>query len=299
MSTRIVAALLHPQRDEAVAAASRFTRAMSAAGVHVVTLARDVERLAQRVPGIEIEALADQRIELLVVFGGDGSVLAAAEWAHPRRIPLLGVNLGHVGFLAELEPSDIEALSRTVIERDYTVEQRLVLHVSVGSAGRKSRWEGFAVNEVSLEKRSRQKMINVLASVDQHPLSRWGCDGVLVSTPTGSTAYAFSAGGPVVWPDVKGILLVPLSAHALYDRPMVLSPASEVTMELSDTSRAVIWCDGRRTLDVEPCETIHVSTDPIPLMIARMTDSPFTTRLVRKFALPVQGWGSRRGEISC
>lgn len=299
MSSRNVAALLHPEREEAVVAASRFIRDMVDAGVDVVTFPGDVERLAEHVPGVHLDALEDQGVEAVVVFGGDGTVLRAAEWAHPRRVPLLGVNLGHVGFLAELEPSDIESLSRAVINRDYDVEERVVLSVDLARDDGSVHWHGFAVNEVSLEKRARERMINALVSVDDQPLSRWGCDGVLVSTPTGSTAYAFSAGGPVVWPDVQAILLVPLSAHALFNNPMVLSPQSEVRMELSEESAAVIWCDGRRTVDVHPCDTIHVRTDPTPLLIARLSRAPFTTRLVRKFKLPVEGWGARRQESSC
>lgn len=147
-----------------------------------------------------------------------------------------------------------------------------------------------------MEKLARERMINVLVSVDDHRLSRWGCDGVLVSTPTGSTAYAFSAGGPVVWPDVQAKLLVPLSAHALFNRPMVLSPTSTVQLDLAEDASAVIWCDGRRTVNVNPGEMVRVTTSDRRLLIARLSEQPFTTRLVRKFALPVEGWRRPRQE---
>lgn len=222
-------------------------------------------------------------------------MLRAAEWAQPRQIPVLGVNLGHVGFLAELEPSDIAALRDAVVQKHYQVEERVVLALEVRDTDGSVLWTSFAINEVSLEKLARERMLNVLVSVDDRPLSRWGCDGVLVSTPTGSTAYAFSAGGPVVWPDVQATLLVPLSAHALFNRPMVLSPDSVVQLELSEITPAVIWCDGRRSMEVHPCQVVSVRTDPVHLLIARLSEQPFTTRLVRKFALPVEGW--RRGPV--
>ena len=146
---------------------------------------------------------------------------------------------------------------------------------------------------VSLEKAARERMIEVLVDIDGHPLSRWGTDGVLVATPTGSTAYAFSAQGPVLWPDLDALLVVPLLAHALFARPMVLSPLSVVTMELIDRGQyagGVLWCDGRRSVDVEPHNEIEVSRSPNKLRLARMSAQPFVDRLVRKFDLPVDGW---------
>jgi len=229
------------------------------------------------------------------VFGGDGTMLRAAEWGQPLGVPLLGVNLGHVGFLAELDTSDVHSLHQVVISRQYHVEERIVLQVIVLDTHGVLKWQSFAVNEVSLEKLARERMLNVLVSVDQKPLSRWGCDGVLVATPSGSTAYAFSAGGPVVWPAVQAMLLVPLSAHALFNRPMVLAPSSEVQLDLSDDlTRGVIWCDGRRTVEVVCGDIVLVTTNDTPLRIARLSEQPFTTRLVKKFDLPVEGWRRKR-----
>lgn len=282
-------------RDDALDAAARFIIDMDVAGFQVRTFADDVERVRSRVPEAHVEPIGDEPVELGVVFGGDGTMLRAAEWAQPRQIPVLGVNLGHVGFLAELEPSDIAALGTAVVERRYQVEQRVVLAVSVFDSDGRVLWDSFAVNEVSMEKIARERMLNVLASVDDHRLSRWGCDGVLVATPTGSTAYAFSAGGPVVWPDVQAKLLVPLSAHALFNRPMVISPESVVRLELTEETPAVIWCDGRRSVEISPSQVVVVRTDPSRLLIARLSEHPFTTRLVRRFQLPVEGW--RRGPV--
>ncbi|MCC2593181.1 NAD kinase [Tessaracoccus sp. OS52] len=295
VENRTVAVLQHPERGEALEAAVEFIMHMDTAGFDVLVFPGELHRLRALLPTARLEALGDRPAELAVVFGGDGTILRAAEWAHPRRVPLLGVNLGHVGFLAELETSDIHVLHHAVINKEYQVEERLVLEVTVCDAGGRRTWESFAVNEVSLEKRAREKMLNVMVSIDERPLSRWGCDGVLVATPTGSTAYAFSAGGPVVWPDVRAMLVVPLSAHALFNRPMVLSPSSEVRIDIpAEDTPGVLWCDGRRTADVEAGDVVSVWADDTPLHIARLAEQPFTTRLVRKFALPVNGWRRMR-----
>ncbi|RMB59008.1 NAD kinase [Tessaracoccus antarcticus] len=299
VENRRVAVLLHPERAEALHAACEFMQRMHEAGFAILTFADDVDRMRDLVPKALIEAIDHDPAELAVVFGGDGTMLRAAEWAQPLGVPLLGVNLGHVGFLAELETSDMHSLHTSVITRQYHVEERLVLQVQVFEANGSAKWDSFAVNEVSLEKLAREKMLNVLVSVDQRPLSRWGCDGVLVATPSGSTAYAFSAGGPVIWPQVQAMLLVPLSAHALFNRPMVLAPSSEVQLDLShDQTRGVIWCDGRRNVEVVCGDVILVTAKDTFLRIARLSEQPFTTRLVKKFDLPVEGWRRRPDETA-
>lgn len=293
MTRRSVAVLLHPERAEALTAGAQFVATMANAGIEVYTFPDDVARIG-REAGVTPQPIANEPVDVAVVFGGDGTILRAAEWAHRLSVPLLGVNLGHVGFLAELETSDFEVLSQAVIAGEYRVEERLALSVQLIETDGTKVWESFAVNEVSLEKQAREKMLTVLVSVDGKPLSRWGCDGVLVATPTGSTAYAFSAGGPVVWPEVKAMLLVPLSAHALFNRSMVLSKDSSVRIDLVNQDvPGVIWCDGRRSFDMQPGQSINVVASPRPLRLARLAEQPFTTRLVRKFDLPVHGWRSR------
>lgn len=294
METRSVAVLVHPERAEALTAAVQFIERMQEAGFEILTFPDDVDRMRALVPNARIEPAGTQAPELAVVFGGDGTMLRAAEWGHPLDVPLLGVNLGHVGFLAELETSDVHSLHEAVISREYQVEERIVLQVKVFENNGTLKWESFAINEVSLEKLARERMLNVLVCVDRMPLSRWGCDGVLVSTPSGSTAYAFSAGGPVIWPAVQAMLLVPLAAHALFNRAMVLAPSSEVQLDLSeDQTRGVIWCDGRRTVEVVCGDVVRVTSNDSALRIARLSEQPFTTRLVKKFDLPIEGWRKR------
>jgi NAD+ kinase len=231
-----------------------------------------------------------------VVIGGDGTILRGAELARPNGTPLLGVNLGHVGFLAEAEQDDIDVTVDRLVAREYTVEQRLTLDVSVLSDGQ-VRATGWALNEASVEKAARERMLELVVEVDGRPLSRWGGDGVVCATPTGSTAYAFSAGGPVVWPQVEALVLVPISAHALFARPVVVAPTSTLAVEVQPETAgsAVLWCDGRRTVDLPPGARVEVSRGAQPVLLARLHSAPFADRLVAKFGLPVHGWRGKPG----
>jgi NAD+ kinase len=232
---------------------------------------------------------------LLVVLGGDGTILRGAEWVVASDIPLLGVNLGHVGFLAEAESSEIDLIVDTVVNCSYQVEERSTIDVRILEGDRVA-WNSFAINEVSIEKAARERMLQLMVEIDGRPLSRWSCDGVLVSTPTGSTAYAFSAGGPVIWPDVQAMLVLPLSAHALFARPMVLSPRSRVLIEMLPgmAPEAVVWCDGRRSTVLRTGMRVETVQGRHRLRLARLSEAPFTDRLVHKFGLRVEGWrGSR------
>lgn len=292
---RHVGLLLHPARPEAVDVAVSFVEGMADNGISCLGLGERIADLRQRLPEIEIgqatqASLAE--VELMVVFGGDGTILRAAEAVVPAGVPLLGVNLGHVGFLAELESHDVHKLVAQVAERNYFVEERLTLQVDVTDGSGAQVWSSFAVNEVSLEKAAREKMLDVLVEIDELPVSRWGCDGMLVSTPTGSTAYAFSVGGPVIWPDVQAFLVVPMAAHALFARPMVLDPDSVVDLTLSAqfNAHALVWCDGRRSVDIAPGARIHVRRGSHNLRVARLQEQPFTSRLVKKFELNIDGF---------
>ena len=291
---RVVAVQTHLGRPEAISATCEFVRSVTAHGLLVAAESDVVEALHHGSPGIGvIEKDGIDELEVVVVFGGDGTILKAAEWALGKKVPVLGVNLGHVGFLAELEASDLPRIVDQVIRRDYVIENRLAISVEL----RPDRdgpvtWQSFAVNEVSIEKLSRRRMIEVLAQVDGLPVSRWGCDGLLVSTPTGSTAYAFSAGGPVMWPELEAFLLVPLSAHALFARPLVVGPESEVVVDLVGGDGAVLWCDGRRTVDAPLGGRVTVRRHENHLQVARLSEQPFTNRLVKKFGLSVEGFRS-------
>lgn len=293
---RRVLVLAHTGRAEVREVARACVQSLTAHGIAVRLLADEASDLGLTdVDGLVETTHPDdvpgEGCELVLVIGGDGSILRAAELTHATSTPLLGVNLGHVGFLAEAEQEDVESTIAAIVGRDYTAEDRLTLDVCV-LVGKEVRFSTFALNEASVEKAARERMLEVVVEVDGRPLSRWGCDGVVCATPTGSTAYNFSAGGPVVWPEVEALLMVPLSAHALFARPMVVAPTSVLAVEvLSNTEGSgVLWCDGRRTVDLPPGARIEVRRGARPVRLVRLHHAPFTDRLVAKFDLPVEGW---------
>ncbi len=292
---RRVLLVTHGGRPDAVVLAREVAQELCDAGIEVCAEFEEAEALSPcSIVPVDAEHAA-QGCELVVVLGGDGTILRGAEMARPFDVPLLGVNLGHVGFLAEAEVDEVSTVVRAVVDRHWFVEERTTLEVVVTFEGAEIA-RTWALNEASVEKASRERMLEVVVEVDERPLSRWGCDGVVAATPTGSTAYAFSAGGPVVWPEVEALLVVPISAHALFARPLVVSPKSRIAFEvLPTTSGGVLWCDGRRLVELPSGARVEVTRHPSPVRLARLHPSPFTDRLVAKFGLPVEGWrGMRR-----
>ena len=294
---RQVGVLTHMGRPAAIDAATRLIEGLYHHGILSALPDDDVEqidpRLAEAVTVLSKPVAPDHGIELMVVLGGDGTILRGAEWVLTSDLPLLGVNLGHVGFLAEAESSEIDSIVERIVDHSWTVEERSTVQVTLRECdGGEVVWSSYAINEVSIEKAARERMLEVVVEVDGRPLSRWACDGVLLATPTGSTAYAFSAGGPVIWPGVDALLMVPLSAHALFARPLVLGPTSTVVIELIEASptHGVVWCDGRRSAELRSGMEIEVRQGAHKLRLARLSEAPFTDRLVNKFGLRVEGW---------
>jgi len=304
--------VVHTGRADAVRSARSVAKRLDAAGVAVRALAPEAAELdcAAFIHAVPVTESAAEGAEMVLVLGGDGTLLRATELARPAGTPLLGINLGHVGFLAEAEVEDLSDTVDRVVARRYVVERRMTIDVTVRRDGSVTA-ATWALNEASVEKGARERMLDVVTEVDGRPLSRWGCDGIVFATPTGSTAYAFSAGGPVVWPEVEALLLVPISAHALFAGPMVVSPRSVLAAEVIgpaggqiDTSAAVLWCDGRRRVDLDPGARIEVRRGTEPVLLARLrgadvgaagaeVGASFTDRLVAKFGLPVAGWRGR------
>jgi NAD+ kinase len=331
-SQRAVLLVAHTGRPAAVRSARLVVQRFTAAGLAVRVLAAEAPDL--RSPAaveVAVSPEAAAGAEMVIVIGGDGTLLRAAELARPAGTPVLGVNLGHVGFLAEADPENLAETVDRVVDRGYAVEPRMTIDVTVRHNGAVTA-ETWALNEAAVEKAARERMLDVVTEIDGRPLSRWGCDGVVFATPTGSTAYAFSAGGPVVWPEVEALLLVPISAHALFAGPMVISPRSVLAAEViggtspwpqaaggdgqSEVSGAVLWCDGRRRVDLLPGARVEVRRGAMPVLLARLRGTGqrgaggrqagpgqdaavhdgaeagalFTDRLVAKFGLRVTGW---------
>ncbi len=236
--------------------------------------------------------------EVVIVLGGDGTFLRAAELAYPAGVPVLGINLGHIGFLAEAEANRIDDVMAQLISRDYRVEPRMTLDISISHPTKPDEVRrSWALNEVAILNRTNNGVLELVTEVDGRPVSAFGADGVLVSTPTGSTAYAFSAGGPVMWPDLEAILIVPSNAHALFARPMVTSPRSRIAVEIDKHGRsAIALCDGRRQIFVPAGGRVEVVRSDRSVLWVRIDSDPFADRLVTKFDLPVTGWRGRQGE---
>jgi NAD+ kinase len=298
---RHVLIVAHTGRDDSLEAAVSVCRQLQDAGLTPVLNTDELDDLLAFAPDLGPVAMLGEDVEvkdveIVIVLGGDGTILRAAEITRGCGAPLLGVNLGHVGFLAESEREDLTETVARVLARDYEVEERMTLNVRV-KVDSVVVYETWALNEATVEKASRERMLEVVIEVDGRPLSSFGCDGVVMSTPTGSTAYSFSAGGPVVWPSVDAMLLVPLSPHALFGRPLVVGPESSLAVEVLDRTQGtgVLWCDGRRTRDLPRGARVVVRRSPTPVRLARLLTAPFTDRLVHKFELPVDGW---RGEAS-
>jgi NAD+ kinase len=303
---RTVLLVVHTGREEATETARRVEKVLddNNIGLRVLT-AEAVDRgslhLApndMRALGVDIQLTdadpnAADGCELVLGLGGDGTVLRAAELARNSDIPVLGINLGRIGFLAEAEADAIDTVLEHVVARSYQIEDRLTLDIAVRVKGEVVS-RGWALNDASLEKGPRLGVLGVVLEVDGRPVSTFGCDGVLVSTPTGSTAYAFSAGGPVLWPDLEALLVVPNNAHALFARPMVTSPDASIAIEIeADEQDAVVFCDGRREMLVPAGGRLEVRRCEVSVKWARLDSAPFTDRLVRKFRLPVTGWRGR------
>lgn len=273
--------VVHPERSEALSTA----RELIEYGKNRFDF---VTNSQVALPGSEhLTDLKKQNIEICVVLGGDGTMLRAAELVRGTSIPILGLNLGHVGFLAQLIRPTARDLIERIASKGYATEDRLTLGYQVVD-GEKVVAHGFALNEVVVES-AEPAMVELFVQVDDRPLSRWGCDGVLIATPTGSTAYAFSAGGPVVWPDVKALVLLPLAAHALYSRPMVISPNSTIKIDV-ESDAALLSADGLRRVALQEGNRVSLTASGESVRLAHLDDSPFTDRLVAKFRLPVEGW---------
>jgi NAD+ kinase len=285
---RSILLVAHMSRLQIMALAMQASAQLRAAGFEIRML--DSEAKACGDPEITVveQARAAHDAELVLVLGGDGTFLRAAELARPAGVPMLGVNLGHVGFLAEAELDALGSAIKSIVEHDYTVEERVTVDAEIFIDG-DSLGTAWALNEVSLERTNRERMLEVAVAVDGQPLLRFGCDGVLCATPTGSTAYAYSAGGPIVWPNVDALLVVPNAAHALFARPIVVAPSSTVDVDLlSRAHEAVLVADGRRSVSVPSGARVQVRRGAQPVRIARLAQWSFTERLVTKFHLPVR-----------
>jgi NAD+ kinase len=287
MSKRTAVLVVNPSREEALSSAEELASLLAKAGFNLVTIS---DATIEGVKSVTPSDLANEKVEIAIVLGGDGTILRAAEITLERNIPLLGINLGHVGFMAEVEKPTIRDIAASVVDRTYLHEDRMVLGYSVVRDSAVIS-EGWALNEITVE-RDSTTMVELFLEIDHRPLSHWGCDGLICSTPTGSTAYAFSAGGPIMWPEVDAFVLLPISAHALFSRPMVISTKSEIVVTV-ESQKALLSADALRKLPLIAGDRVVITRNPHTIKLAHIKATRFTDRLVAKFKLPVEGW---RGE---
>jgi NAD+ kinase len=292
-TARTVLLVVNTGRDEARETARNIGKTLAANGIGLRVLSTEALDMGDVVQTVEGDSSLADGCELVLVLGGDGTFLRAAELARDADVPVLGINLGRIGFLAEAEAESIDTILGHIVARDYRVEHRMTLDVVVSADGQVL-YSGWALNEASLERAGHRGVLGVMVAIDGRPVSAFGCDGVLVSSPTGSTAYAFSSGGPVVWPDLEAIIVVPNNAHALFARPMVTNPNAVITVDVdTDNPESVVVCDGRREAVVPAGARLQVTKCRTPLKWVRLDSAPFTDRLVRKFRLPVTSWRER------
>jgi len=278
---KTVLLVTHPTRPEAISTANELTKLLTGKQINVfATIKTDGAN----------DFKATDQIDLAVVLGGDGTMLRAAEIFRGKQVPILGINLGHVGFLAEIERPSLSEIVDAIVSGTFSIEERMSLNYQLLRDG-KIIQSGWALNEVVVERNDHQ-MIDLFVQIDHRPLSRWWCDAVICATPTGSTAYAYSAGGPVVWPEVDALVLLPLAAHALFSKPMVVSPNSEIAIDLESDS-ADLNADGIRRTKLQKNDRIVLTSDKEDVLLAHIKPATFTDRIVAKFKLPVEGW---RGE---
>jgi len=292
MTDRRMLLVAHTGRNDIAITAGAAAARLADAGIELVALAGESGELDLAV--FDPRDTSDGPIEIVLAIGGDGTLLRAAEHARPLSAPVLGINLGRVGFLTEVDLDQMDEALDSVIDQRYRVSSRMTVEVTVEHEGALVA-AGWALNEISVEKGTRERILDVVVEVDGHGVSAYGCDGVLCATPTGSTAYTFSAGGPVLWPGVDALLVAPSNAHALFARALVVSPEATVTVHINpDGPSAVLACDGRRIHEIPPGSRIHVRKGEKPVTLVRLNDQTFTDRLVRKFKLPVHGWRDQR-----
>ena len=278
---KTVLLVTHPTRPEAISTANELTKLLTGKQINVfATIKTDGAN----------DFKATDQIDLAVVLGGDGTMLRAAEIFRGKQVPILGINLGHVGFLAEIERPSLSEIVDAIAAGTFSIEERMSLNYQLLRGGKVIQ-SGWALNEVVVERNDHQ-MIDLFVQIDHRPLSRWWCDAVICATPTGSTAYAYSAGGPVVWPEVDALVLLPLAAHALFSKPMVVSPKSEIAIDLESDS-ADLNADGIRRTKLQKNDRIVLTSDKEDILLAHIKPATFTDRIVAKFKLPVEGW---RGE---
>lgn len=290
-----VLVVTHPLREDVAELAEKLAAALRAAGVAVKICSGATQSLL-RPDALRVgDDVTGDTADLVLALGGDGTVLRSAKIAAAADVPLLGVNFGKVGFLAEAETGELETVVQRLLDGEYTVEERTALTVAATGTDGEAK-VSWAFNDIAVEKAEPARMLELFIEIDGTRIARYGCDGVLIASPTGSTAHAMSAGGPVVWPDVDALVVVPMNAHALFAKPMVVHSTSEIRIGVESVgTEGALIADGKELTRLTAGGTVTIRRSKRPVKLVRMSDQPFASRLVSKLSLPVDGW--RHGRI--
>jgi NAD+ kinase len=276
-----VGVVLHPRRDntQAVGAIAHWS---AARGIRVLGLAEELDRLRELAEPVDAERLVGE-VDLMVSLGGDGTMLRALRMTHGRRVPVLGVNLGRLGFLAEVDVPDLPAALEAVGRGEHRVEARVSVTGAMHGRSNSADTSATAYNDVVLVRRPGLGMARVALWVDGKPFVRYAADAIIVATPTGSTAYNFSAGGPIVSPRAQGLLVTPVAPHSSFNRSLFLSCGEPLALEVLDSSGVlVVEVDGEMRGEVHPGELMTLSVDTDGGQVVRFAGSSFYDRARRK-----------------
>jgi NAD+ kinase len=278
--------IVHPARDTARDAALAAARQLAAAGLDVVGCKSDDWSSTDAMEIVPPEHFSHD-LDVVLVFGGDGTFLRAAYLARDGGVPLLGVNLGRLGFLSECEVPQVPSALQRLIAGDYDVEDRMTLAVTVHDMAGALVAESWALNDASVERREPQRLIVLDVAVGSTHLTSIPADALICASPTGSTAYAFSAGGPILSPLVEALILTPVAPHTLFNRTIVVDPTEVISIRPGAHGRnpCVVSLDGRESLAVPPGGEVRVTRGAAPVRMARLTPFDFYDRIREKFGL--------------
>lgn len=235
------------------------------------------------------ENIEKERLDMAISIGGDGTLLGLCRKLAKDGIPVCGINIGHLGFLADIEPSEIEAKLTKIINKQYKIEERLMLSAYIKREN-KMNYIGSAVNDVVVSKCGVSRMLHFGVAINDYMFTSYKADGLIISTPTGSTAYSLSAGGPIVNPKVKGIILTPICPHSCFIRPMVIDESECVKLNIiniiSMSKRSVnLTLDGQESVEIEPNDEIIIERAKFPAQIIRFEDKNFYQTFMNKLCL--------------
>lgn len=279
-----VGMVTHPERAEASKLAGTLGAGLVARGIEVRVPASAGLRAPLDQYAVEPGAFAPG-LDFVVSLGGDGTMLHTVDLVYRDHVPVLGVNLGQLGYLADVEPDDLDAAVERVLRGDYSIEERTVVRVAVESEGPAAgTWA--ALNECLLEKAHSRRLVHLAVSIGGEFFTTYAADGMIVATPTGSTAYAFSARGPIISPGLRCLLLTPVSPHMLFDRSLVLHPDEEVRFEVVDEPDVELSVDGRTLGTLSVGDAVACRAGEWPARLIVFAQRHFHQTLKAKFELP-------------